>query len=113
MAQAFLERHAGVEARSAGSRPAAKVHPEVVTVMRELGMDLEDHTPKGLSPDVTSDVDLVVTMGCGDDCPLIPGARVIDWDLDDPSGQPLEEVRRIRDDIAARVDVLVGELVGQ
>ncbi|MCA1830386.1 MAG: arsenate reductase ArsC [Actinobacteria bacterium] len=112
MAQAFLERAAAdrVVARSAGSRPAARVHPEVVEVMKEVGIDLADREPQGLSADITAGVDLVVTMGCGDECPFIAGARVVDWDLDDPSGRPIEDVRKIRDDIEARVSSLLAEV---
>jgi arsenate reductase len=109
MAEAFATR-AGLEARSAGSEPAGAPHPEVVAALDEIGIDIGGKEPKGLTPDVTDGVDVVVTMGCGDACPYIPGARVIDWDLEDPAGQPIDKVRAIRDDIARRVDALAGEL---
>ena len=115
MAHALFERDAGGrhEARSAGSRPAAQVHPEVVDVMRELGIDLAERQPHKLDDDDMRWADLVVTMGCGDECPFIPGKRYVDWELDDPSGRPVEEVRRIRDDIATRVDILLADLAGR
>jgi arsenate reductase len=97
-------------ARSAGSRPAGHVHPEVVTALGEIGIDVREVKPKGLTPDVTDGVDVVVTMGCGDECPVIPGARVIDWELPDPAGKPLEEVRAIRDEIGRRVRDLMDSL---
>jgi arsenate reductase (thioredoxin) len=108
-ARAGAGRH---EARSAGTAPADKVHPEVVTVMRELGADLEGCRPEALSEGLAEWADVVVTMGCGDACPLLPGRRHIDWSLEDPHGQPLATVRRIRDDIAARVVALAAELDG-
>ena len=101
------ERH---EARSAGSRPAEHVHPGVVAAMAELGIDLSGRTPQGLQQADAEWADVVVTMGCGDDCPFIPGKRYVDWELDDPGGRPLEEVRRIRDEIGRRVDGLLAEL---
>jgi arsenate reductase len=112
MAEALFRRAAGekASARSAGTKPAAVVHPEVVDVMAEIGIDLADHTPKALSHDVTEGADIVVTMGCGDECPVIPGARVIDWDLPDPAGKALNEVREIRDEIARRVNELLADL---
>ena len=112
MAQALFDRAAaGVhESRSAGSRPAAHVHPEVVAVMRELGIDLRGNVPHLLSPADAEWADVIVTMGCGDECPYIPGRRYIDWDLADPAGQPIERVREIRDEIATRVAALVAEL---
>jgi arsenate reductase len=111
IAQAFFGRAAPEhEARSAGSRPAAHVHPGVVDVMREVGIDLADRQPHKLDQEDMQWADLVVTMGCGDECPYIPGKRYVDWELDDPSGRPPEEVRRIRDDIARRVEALVAEL---
>ena len=112
MAQALFERATGGkhEARSAGSRPADAVHPEVVEAMRELGLDLSDRVPRGLKRPDAEWADVVVTMGCGDECPFIPGKRYVDWDLDDPGGRPLHEVRRIRDEIGARVDALLAEL---
>jgi arsenate reductase (thioredoxin) len=106
-AQAADGRH---EARSAGSRPAERVHPEVVEAMAELGIDLAGRVPQGLRRTDAEWADVVVTMGCGDECPFIPGKRYIDWDLDDPGGMPLEVVRRIRDEISSRVDGLLAEL---
>ena len=109
MAEALFERAADGrhEARSAGSRPAERVHPEVVTAMAELGIDLSGRVPQGLTQADAEWADVVVTMGCGDECPFIPGKRYIDWDLEDPGGRPLEDVRGIRDDIARRVDGLL------
>jgi arsenate reductase (thioredoxin) len=98
------------EARSAGTRPAARVHPEVVEVMQELGAELTDATPRRLERLDAEWADVVVTMGCGDECPYIPGRRYVDWELEDPAGLPLDEVRRIRDEIARRVDALLEEL---
>ena len=98
------------EADSAGTTPADRVHPEVVDAMRELGVDLSDRVPRKLDYDAAQRADVVVTMGCGDECPYIPGKRYLDWDLRDPKGLPIEEVRAIRDDIAARIDGLVREL---
>jgi arsenate reductase len=112
MAEALLRRAADGrhEARSAGSRPAAHVHPPVVSVMAELGIDLSGREPRGLDRADMEWADLVVTMGCGDECPYIPGKRYLDWELDDPADRPLDDVRRIRDDIGRRIDSLVGEL---
>jgi protein-tyrosine-phosphatase len=86
------------------------VHPEVVTVMRELEIDLADRVPRKLTHELAEEADVVVTMGCGDECPYIPGKRYLDWDLEDPKGRPLEEVRATRDEIARRVSALVAEL---
>ncbi|HVM18058.1 MAG TPA: arsenate reductase ArsC [Gaiellaceae bacterium] len=102
MAQAFLEARGGC-ARSAGSRPAAAVHPEVVAAMRERGLDVSGRTPKALDRDDVEWADLVVTMGCGDACPVLPGKRYVDWQLADPAGAGGDEVRRIRDEIERRV----------
>ena len=112
MAAALLELVAGGrhEARSAGSDPGEHVHPEVVEVMRELGVDLADRVPHLLDRADAEWADVVVTMGCGDACPYIPGKRYVDWDLPDPKGLPLDEVRAIRDDIRGRVERLVAEL---
>jgi arsenate reductase len=112
MAQALFDRAAAGahEARSAGSRPAQHVHPEVVDAMGELGVDLSARVPHLLDRADAEWADVVVTMGCGDECPYVPGKRYIDWELDDPGGRPLAEVRRVRDDIAQRVDALVTEL---
>ena len=98
------------EAISAGTTPADRVHPEVVTVMRELGLDLAEQMPRRLSLELAERADVVVTMGCGDECPYIPGKRYIDWQLEDPKGRPLDEVRATRDEIARRVAALVAEL---
>ena len=96
--------------RSAGSNPAERVHPEVVDVMRELGVDVSDRVPRKLDRADAEWADVVVTMGCGDACPFVPGKRYVDWRLDDPHGQPLERVREIRDEIDHRVGLLVAEL---
>ena len=96
--------------RSAGSAPADAIDPAVVTVMRELGVDLSTARPKPLASDAVEASDVVVTMGCGDACPVFPGKRYEDWQLDDPSGQDVDTVRRIRDEIDRRVEALVGEL---
>ena len=95
------------QASSAGTAPAARVHPEVVAVMREVGVDLSDATPTRLTSELARTANLLVTMGCGDECPLVPGVRRLDWPLPDPKGQPLEVVRRFRDEIADRVARLV------
>jgi arsenate reductase (thioredoxin) len=112
MAQALFERAAAGEheSRSAGSRPAEKVHPEVVEVMRELDIDLAGRVPHLLDRADAEWADVVVTMGCGDECPYIPGRRYVDWELDDPAGRPLDEVRRTRDEIGRRVEGLLEEL---
>jgi protein-tyrosine-phosphatase len=98
------------EARSAGTTPAEQVHPEVVEAMAEVGFDLSGETPRRLSTEDAEWADVVVTMGCGDECPYIPGKRYVDWDLPDPKGRPVDEVRALRDDIAARVAALAAEL---
>ncbi len=112
ISEALFERVAGGvhEARSAGTTPGERVHPEVVEVLRELDLDVSGRVPQGLTDELAQWADVVVTMGCGDECPYIPGRRYIDWDLPDPKGRPLEEVRRIRDDISVRVEELLGEL---
>ena len=112
MSQALFERAAGSahEAASAGTTPGERVHPEVVEVMGELGIDLSDRVPRRLTDELARWADVVVTMGCGDTCPYIPGTRYVDWDLPDPKGRPVGEVRAIRDDIAARIDGLLAEL---
>jgi arsenate reductase len=102
MAQAFYERAGGV-ARSAGTRPEAEVHPEVVEVMRELDIDLDGRRPHQLAQEDVEWAELVVTMGCGDACPVLPGKRYLDWNLQDPAGMPVEVVRQIRDQIAGLV----------
>jgi arsenate reductase (thioredoxin) len=106
MAQALYERRGG-EARSAGTRPAAAVHPGVVEAMTELGIDLAGRRPKRLERADAEWADVVVTMGCGDECPYVPGKRYVDWDLPDPAEQDLAGVRAIRDEI----ERLVGDLV--
>jgi arsenate reductase len=114
MSQALFERAAEGRhhGRSAGTTPGDRVHPEVVEVMNELGIDLSDRVPKLLDTADAEWADVVVTMGCGDKCPYIPGRRYVDWDLPDPKGQPVEVVRATRDEIERRVGVLVGELDG-
>jgi arsenate reductase (thioredoxin) len=98
------------EARSAGTEPAECLHPEVVEAMGEVGIDLSDRRPHLLARGDAEWADIVVTMGCGDSCPYIPGKRYLDWDLDDPAGRPLEEVRATRDEIERRVSVLLEEI---
>jgi arsenate reductase len=112
MSQALFERAAGSRhaAASAGTTPAERVHPEVVEVMRELGIDLSERVPRGLTDELARWADVVVTMGCGDACPYVPGTRYVDWDLPDPKGRSVDEVRAIRDDITARIDGLLAEL---
>jgi arsenate reductase len=112
MSAALFERAAGGRHRalSAGTTPGERVHPEVVEVMRELGIDLADRRPQRLTTELAEQADVVVTMGCGDECPYVPGTRYVDWDLEDPKGRPVEEVRATRDDIARRVEALVAEL---
>jgi arsenate reductase len=112
MSQALFEREAGGahESRSAGTTPGERVHPEVIDAMLELGIDLSGRRPRRLTDDLARWADVIVTMGCGDECPYIPGKRYVDWDLPDPKDRPLGEVRVIRDDIAARVAALSAEL---
>jgi len=112
MAEALFTRAAaGVhEARSAGSRPADHVHPEVVEVMREVGVDLAERVPHRIERSDAEWADVVVTMGCGDECPFVPGKRYVDWELPDPADRPLAEVRAVRDEIRRRVEELVSEL---
>ena len=104
-----LANPARARAISAGTRPETAVHPEVVKVMQEVGIDLSAARPRYLSSDLTKDAHIVITMGCGDDCPLIPGVERDEWPLDDPKGQPAETVRRIRDEIKTRVTELINE----
>ncbi len=111
MSRALFEHAAAGRhtALSAGTTPADHVHPEVVEVMAELGIDLAGRTPQLLTRELSEQADIVVTMGCGDECPYIPGKRYIEWDLPDPKGRPLDEVRAIRDDIARRIDSLLAD----
>jgi arsenate reductase (thioredoxin) len=114
ISQALFERAATGRhsAESAGSvaDPAGAVHPEVLEVMREVGIDLSGRRPQRLTDDRAERADVIVTMGCGDSCPYFPGKRYVDWDLPDPKGQPLDAVRALRDEIARRVDALLAEL---
>ena len=112
MSEALFERAAAGrhEARSAGTTPGEHVHPEVVEAMRELGVDLAARIPRKLTAADAEWADVVVTMGCGDECPYIPGKRYLDWDLPDPKGRPIEEVRATRDEIERRVAELLDEL---
>jgi arsenate reductase len=112
MSQSLFERevHGRHEARSAGTEPAAHVHPVVVTAMKEEGIDLSERLPLLLNEDLARWADVVITMGCGDACPVIPGKRYIDWELRDPKDLPLDDVRAIRDDIRSRIVALVKDL---
>ena len=107
-----LRSEGRIHVRSAGSEPADEINPAVIAVMAELGVDMGKEFPKPLTDEVVRAADVVITMGCGDACPIFPGKRYEDWLLDDPSGQDLETVRRIRDEIDARVGTLVEELLG-
>ena len=113
MAAALLDHHARgrVVVRSAGSTPADEVNPAVVEVMSELGIDLSKAFPKPLAVDAVEASDVVVTMGCGDACPVFPGKRYLDWELDDPAGMTADQVRPIRDEIDRRVNALLTELL--
>ncbi len=112
MAAGWLRHLAGeaVEVRSAGSAPAGTINPVAVEAMREVGIDITGQQPKKLDWDTAQACDVIVTMGCGDACPVFPGKRYEDWKLDDPAGQGIDAVRPIRDDIRARVEKLLGEL---
>ncbi len=112
MAAGWLRHLAGdrVEIRSAGSEPADRVNPVAVQAMREVGIDITDQQPKKLDYATAQDSDVIVTMGCGDACPVFPGKRYEDWQLTDPAGQPIEVVRTVRDDIRARVEQLLTDL---
>jgi arsenate reductase len=112
MAAALLARQAGgrVRVTSAGSQPASELNPAVVRAMAEIGLDISAEFPKPLTAGKVQAADVVITMGCGDACPVYPGKRYLDWDLPDPAGLTLEEVRPIRDEIAGRVRALLGEL---
>lgn len=100
-----------VEVRSAGSEPADQINPAAVTAMAELGIDITAETPKVLTPETVESSDVAITMGCGDTCPYFPGVSYRNWTLDDPAGQTIDVVRRIRDDIAEHVRALVAELL--
>ncbi|OXM65653.1 arsenate reductase ArsC [Amycolatopsis vastitatis] len=112
MAAALLDHHAAgrVTVRSAGSAPASEVNPAVVAVMAELGIDVSRNFPRRLTTDAVEAADVVITMGCGDACPVFPGKRYLDWQLDDPAGRPVELVRPIRDEIDRRVRDLLADL---
>ncbi len=109
MADALFARDAsaGHSSRSAGTKPAQRVHRQVATALAEVGIDVSERTPRALSQTDVEWADVVVTMGCGDACPVLAGKRYLDWELQDPEGRPLDEVRAIRDDIAARVAELL------
>ena len=115
MAAALIDRYAGgqVRVRSAGSEPADRVNPAVVQAMSEVGLDISKEFPKRLTDAAVREADVVITMGCGDACPFYPGKKYLDWDLPDPSGRPVEEVRPIRDEIDRRVRGLLADLVGK
>ena len=114
MAAALLTQKAGerVIVHSAGSAPGEMLNPAVVAAMAEVGIDISAEKPKRLTDEMGKSADIIVTMGCGDECPVYLGKRYLDWELPDPAGKPLEEVRPIRDDIDARVDSLLAELLG-
>ena len=113
MAAGFLRELAGdrIEVRSAGSLPAEQINPVAVAAMAEVGIDIAAEQPKVLTTEAVQDSDVVITMGCGDECPFFPGKRYEDWTLDDPAGQGIEAVRPIRDEIRRRIQQLVGELL--
>ncbi|MEA5364240.1 arsenate reductase ArsC [Amycolatopsis sp., V23-08] len=113
MAAALLHHHAAgrVVVRSAGSAPADEINPAVVTVMAELGIDVSREFPQRLTTEAVEAADVVITMGCGDACPIFPGKRYLDWQLDDPAGLPADRIRPIRDEIDRRVQALLAELV--
>jgi arsenate reductase len=112
MAAALLEHHAGgrVRVRSAGTEPSDEIDPNVVAAIAERGLDVAAAQPRGLRDDDLREADVVITMGCGDACPVVPGTRYLDWDLPNPAGRPLAEIRPIRDDIERRVVDLLREL---
>ena len=114
MAAGWLRHLAGdrIEIRSAGTEPAERINPVAIEVMREVGIDITDQTPKILDYQTAQASDVIITMGCGDTCPYFPGKRYEDWKLDDPAGQSLDTVRRIRDDIRTRVEALVAQVPG-
>jgi len=112
MAAGFLSHLAGdrIEVRSAGSLPAEQVNPAVVEAMKEVGIDISDQTPKVLTTEAVEASDYVITMGCGDACPIFPGKKYLDWALEDPAGKGVEAVRPIRDEIKTRVEALIAEI---
>ncbi len=112
MAAALLNHLAGdrIEVRSAGTEPADQINPVAIAAMAELGIDIATATPKILTSDAVQTSDIVITMGCGDTCPVYPGKRYLDWDLPDPAGLSIEQVRPIRDEISARVRALISQL---
>jgi arsenate reductase len=107
-----LRSEGRIHVRSAGSAPGDEINPAVVEAMTELGVDMSEEFPKPLTDEVVRAADVVITMGCGDACPIFPGKKYEDWELDDPAGQDIEAVRRIRDEIDDRVQKLIGELLG-
>ena len=113
MAQGWLTHlaHDRVEVRSAGSAPGERINPVAAEAMREVGIDITDEHPKVLTVQAVQDSDVVITMGCGDTCPIFPGKRYEDWELTDPAGQGIEVVRQVRDEIRDRIDTLLGELL--
>jgi arsenate reductase len=113
MAAGLLKLRSGgrIQVRSAGSAPAEEINPNAIAALAELGIDMAEEFPKPLTDEAVRAADVVITMGCGDACPIYPGKRYEDWQLDDPAGQPLEQVRLIRDQIDQRVRVLIGELL--
>ena len=113
MAAAFLTSlsKGAVEVRSAGSQPAGKINPAAVEAMAEVGIDMSAEVPKVLTTEAVKDSDVVITMGCGDECPYFPGKRYEDWVLEDPAGKGVESVRPIRDEIRTRIEALITELV--
>jgi protein-tyrosine-phosphatase len=113
MAAGLLSHYGGgrVTVRSAGSAPGEEINPAAVQVMTEMGIDMSQEFPKPLTDDFVQAADVVITMGCGDACPIYPGRRYEDWQVEDPAGRSVEEVRRIRDDLAARVQNLIASLV--
>jgi arsenate reductase len=113
MAAALFNRAAPASratAISAGTRPSAAVHPVVVSAMQEIGVDLSGRRPRLLTPELAATANLLVTLGCGEECPVVPGLRRVDWPMDDPAGRPIEDVRAIRDALAASVDALIRSL---
>lgn len=114
MAAGWLRHIAGdsIDVYSGGSNPGAAINPTAIEAMAEVGVDISRNMPQPWTDDMLRAVDVVVTMGCGDECPYIPGKKYLDWELTDPAGQPLEVVREVRDDIRSRVDELVADLTG-